>query len=322
MQRFSILSLLFAALLSSAALGQDIILLNQDGEKVGIAKDVDKKEDDKKAAPETVIKVEPGDKGTSRIENGVVIIVKPDGEVQEFKLSDARSMTVTRSTQSVVGEDGKQKTKMTGKAILIGPDGVRREIDLSGGGLGGATKSKAPKSWMIGVSCSPASPVLRSQLRLEEGTGLVISRVLGGGAAEKAGFKDNDVVMFADQKPIGNRKTLTAVVNEAGAAGTDLIFTLLRGGEEISLTVKPTEREGVSRVMAEMGPDFGRMHLDLPPGFGPGFDMEFKQFGPGIIIRDGAMAPEKLFLGDFEERIQRMREEMEEMRRHMGEDRK
>ncbi len=320
MKRYSIFILAMVALFCVPALGQDIILLNQDGEKVGVAKDVDKK-----ATVDAVGEFKL-DKGAAKIKNGVITVVNADGTTQEFKMSDARSVTITRSSKSVVGEDGQQKKQTTGKAILIGPDGVRREINLGDGGIGRSmTESKMPKTWMIGVSCMPASPVLRSQLQLEEEMGLVITRVLQGGAAENAGFQQNDIVMFADQKPVGSRKDLSKIVNEAGAAGNDVTFTLLRSGEEISAIVTPTEREGVNQMMIELGPGFDGLGTGLP-SFGPGIDFEFKQFGPGIIIGrgdvDGAMLGDGEIPQGFEsieEKMTRIQEEVEEMRRRMRE---
>jgi hypothetical protein len=324
MNRISIIPLFLIALLSAPALGQDIILLNQDGEKVGVAKDVDstasnKDVDEKKVPVADDSKPKPqADKGGAKLENGVITVTNADGTTQQFSMSDARSITITRSSKSVVGEDGQQKTVKTGKAILIGPDGVRREIDLGSGGISGgsATKTTAPKTFMIGVSCTPASPVLRSQLQLEDGFGLVITRVLRGGAAEIGGFQNNDIVMFADQKPVGDRKTLSKIVNEAGTDGNKITFTLLRGGEEISATVTPTEREGVNQMMGELGSGLDGFEMDFP-GFGPGMDFEFRQLGPGIIIGRGGKGEAEAFAGDFQDQIQRIQDEMEEMRQRM-----
>ncbi|QEG20233.1 PDZ domain-containing protein [Mariniblastus fucicola] len=320
-----ILPLFMVVLCCSSAFAQEIILLNQDGEKVGIAKDLE----EKGTVVGKAIRIDAdgdAEKGSATIENGVITVVKPDGSVEEFKMSDAKSVTITRSSKTVVGEDGQQKLESTGKAILVGPDGVRREIDLGSGGLGGVvSESKGPKTWMIGVSCQPVSAVLRSQLKIDEETGLVITRVLRGGAAEQAGFAKNDIVMYADQKPVMTQKDLSTIVNEAGAEGLDVVFTVLRGGEEISLTVTPTEREGVNQMMVELGPDFGQNF----PGFGPGMNFEFKQFGPGIILGEGGDFADGFgggirleMMDEFNEKIRRMEERMEEMRRGMrGEDR-
>lgn len=327
MKRY-LLPLFLAALFSVPATAQDIILLNQDGEKVGVAKDTaakGKKDGNKIIAVKVVDDGKKGDGKTSAtIENGVIKVENADGTTQEFKMSDARSVIITSSSKTVVGESGDKKVQSSGKAILVGPDGIRREIDLSGDITNGAVAmSKGPKTWMIGISCTPASPVLRSQLQIEDEMGLVVTRVLQGGAAEEGGFKQNDILMYADEKPIADQKTLSKIVNEAGAADREVAFTLLRGGEEVAVSIKPSEREGMGQMMFEMGPGMDDFELDLP-GFDDDMKFEFKQFGPGVIIgRGGNIDVQGDEMGDFEERFKRMQEQMEELRRSMrGKDRK
>jgi len=318
MRRSTVLSLCLVALLSSSAFAQDIILLNQDGEKVGVAKDIEKQTIVKEGDDAKVV-ANDAEKGSATIENGVITVIGPDGKAQTFRMSDAKSVTITRSSNTVVGEDGKRKVERRGKAILIGPDGIRREIDLGGGGLGGSvTESQVPKTWMIGVSCKTASPVLRAQLQLDDDIGLVVTRVLQGGAAEDAGFKTNDILMFADQKPIGNRKQLSEVVNGAGAAGNDVAFTILRAGEEVSVSVTPTEREGVSQMMGELGPGI-QLPFELPE-IGPGADFEFRQFGPGVILPRDMKDLHTEMMGDMEEKMKRIQEEVDAMRGLLNDD--
>ena len=319
-----ILPLFLIALCSVPAMAQDIILLNQDGEKVGIAKDVGKKEADRRLTVVPKADKAEADKDSASIENGVVTIIGPDGKVQQFQLSDAKSVSITRSSKTVVGNDGQQKMETRGKAILIGPDGVRREIDLGNGGIGGTTSSaERPKTWMIGASCEPASAVLRSQLVLGEDVGLVVTRVLQGGASEKAGLKVNDILIFADQTSIGSRKQLSEVVNRAGAEGNNISFTILRAGEESNVVITPTEREGMNQIMVEVGPGLDGLGVDFS-GMGPGIDFEFKQFGPGLIIGNGPGGFGKLhreMMGDVEKQMKKMQEEINEMHRRIREGR-
>ena len=329
MKRFSIISLFVVALCSMPTMAQDIILLNQDGEKVGVAKDVDKKTvvDGQAVKPKPASDAKP-EKGSATLKNGVITVVGPDGKVTEFNMSDARSVTVTRSSKTVVDENGERKRESVNKAIVIGPHGIRREINLgTGGNSGMVSEKKTPKTWMIGATCREASTVLRAQLRLPEGMGLVVTQVLRGSAAAKAGLQVNDVLMFADQTRLESRKQLADTVNEAGAAGKEIPFTLLRGGDEIEVSVTPTEREGMTDVMAELGPRMGVFDMDMPV-FGGDMDFEFKQFGPGIIIGRGAgglgLDVEKMhreMMGDVEARMKRIQEEMREMQQRMREKR-
>ena len=329
MKRY-ILPLFLFTLGAFPASAQDIILLNQDGEKVGVAKNAD----DKPVAKDKVVETKP-DKGSAKIENGIVTIVGPDGKVQSFELSDARSVAITRSSNTVIGEDGLPEVTTQSKAILVGPDGVRREIDLGDEAMGRPTAdSKQPKTWTIGVSCEPVSTVLRSQLLLDDDIGLVVSRVHRGSPAEKANIKLNDILLYAGQKSIGNQKQLSEAVNEAGAEGNELTFAILRGGEEVSASVKPAERKGSNPMLGKFGPRMGGFGMGLPDP-GAAMELEFKDFGPEIIIGDGdieRLAADELhrklmrdlrenMKDNLENRLEQMREEMKEMQRQMQEDR-
>lgn len=295
-------------------LNQDIVLLNQDGEKVGVAKDV---AEEKIVAEPAAREALTEGKESATLENGVIKVVGPDGEVQEFNMSDARSVTITRSSNTVIGEDGQPRIETRGKAILIGPDGVRREIDLDNSGNGGqlVKEDKVPKSWMIGVACETVSPTLRSQLQLDEDVGLVVRRALGGGAAEEAGVKSNDIILYADQKPIATQRQLTEVVNEAGAAEREISMTVLRAGEEVSLSVMPSEREGLA--MPGLGAGFGR---GLGMGLRGADGLEFRQFGPGVILGEngfggfGAGQLHRDMMEKMNLRMQQLQEEMEAVR--------
>ena len=312
MNRLSIVSLCIAAMFGGQASAQEIILLNQDGEKVGVARDVD----EAKVVPEKPVAVEEEDVEAATLENGVIKIVSADGAVQEFNLADARSVTITRSSNTVVGDDGQPRIETRGKMILIGPDGVRREIDLDESGNSGTLvkEEKMPKSWMIGVTCEAISPILRSQLQLDEDTGLAVLRALGGGAAEAAGVQANDIILYADQEPIATQKQLTEVVNEAGAADRKLSMTVLRGGEEMSFSIDPSEQEGFAAPRVGGGLEGFNLHL---PNFGPADGLEFRQFGPGVIVGGGAGGLHKEMMEQMQQRMQRMQEQVEDMHREM-----
>lgn len=327
----SLMLLAFAGIcLNSALSAQDIILLDQNGEKVGVAKVGDKKAAEDAA---NIVQSKPGDaknkvggnakgKVKATMANGVISITREDGSTEEINLSDARSVVISRSSKTVVGEDGQQQSQTVGKAIVIGPDGVRREIELNnnGDGVSGiADDANRPKTWMIGVSVAPVSPLLRTHLKLEEGSGLVVERVFSGGAADIAGIKANDILLFAEQKLIGTREQLSQAVNEAGADGSPVNFIILRSGEETSISVKPTEREGIA--------GFGGMNLDIDALGGlkglDGMDFEFKQFGPGIIIGGQPGVDMRFeFKNEIDQRLKDMQKQVEEMHRALREDRR
>jgi PDZ domain-containing protein len=95
------------------------------------------------------------------------------------------------------------------------------------------------KYW-IGVQINEVSPALRAQLNLEENKGVLVGAVLPDSPASKADIKQYDILLsIDDQKLNGNEDVLKAI---KAADGKDIKLTLLRGGSERSVTIKPAER--------------------------------------------------------------------------------
>lgn len=320
LQKISLAALATLAMsMPALSAAQDIILLNKDGEEVGVAKE-------EKAPPRVVVvdkAAEPGKPGVSSatMANGVITITRADGTTEEINLADARSVTIARSSQ-LVDENGERKMKSVSKAILIGPDGVRREITLGDNPGGDPVRTvETPKTWMIGLNCQPVSELVRAQLKLGENTGLAVTRVLEGGASKTGGVQVHDILLFVDQTTLSTNRQLTDAVNEAGRNGHTLSLTLLRAGEEMSVSVEPAEREGMKQMMLEIGPEglggFGGDRGFFVPEM-PDFDMEFRRLGPGLILGDGLKLPRPEGMKEMTERLERMqqemRQEMEELR--------
>ena len=314
MKILSIAALCMVSLLGTSSRAQDIILLNQDGEEVGVAKDVEQKK--AAAAPQvkqTQAAETPADE-TATIKDGIITVTGADGKVlQQFKLSEARSVSISRSTRSTASADGSTIfTENLSTATLIGPDGVRREIELDAdrGADPFGKKTEVPKSWMIGVSSEPASEILRSQLKLDD-MGLVVKRVLEDGAA-KTDLKANDIILFADQKPIGTRKDLADVVNEAGAAGNKVSLTVLRGGEEVSVSVTPVERE-LAQVPRFFEGGFG--------GLDPGIDfggLDVPEFGGHLKLPQFPDVGKQFDQKAHREMLEKMQEQMQRIEEQMA----
>lgn len=105
----------------------------------------------------------------------------------------------------------------------------------------------AEPSYRIGVEVSDASSTLRAQLKLPKDQGIVIDRVLPDSPAQKAGFKEHDVLLTVDGKPLAKSEDLSAAVK--ASEGKSLKFSLLRGGQRSEIGVTPEKRnEGAYRV--------------------------------------------------------------------------
>lgn len=96
-----------------------------------------------------------------------------------------------------------------------------------------------PQGPWIGVSVGPADGVLRSQLRLPEGTGVVVTRLVPDGPAQQAGVEEHDVLLSVDGKPVAGGDDLDKVLQSARADGTPLTLKLLRRGRTLEKQVTP-----------------------------------------------------------------------------------
>jgi PDZ domain len=95
------------------------------------------------------------------------------------------------------------------------------------------------KYW-IGVQINEVSPALRAQLNLEDGKGVLVGEVLPDSPASHGEIKQYDILLaIGDQKLGGNEDVLKAI---KAADGKEIRLTLLRGGSERSITLKPAER--------------------------------------------------------------------------------
>lgn len=166
---------------------------------------------------------------------------------------------IIRKSFSSVDENGERKTEQSGKAIVIGPDGQRQEFDLGDDrnmqieipGFGGMLQKAEADSginpendavaFTLGCRCGSIHPAVASQLGLE--SGLMVTQVPKNSAAAKAGVQIHDVLLFADDKQLIGQEDLNAAVQAAGEADADVSLTLIRGGKEMSMAVKPEQRK-------------------------------------------------------------------------------
>jgi len=91
--------------------------------------------------------------------------------------------------------------------------------------------------YRIGVTLSEADDTLRSHLRLATGEGLVVTEVVGQGAAEGAGVKVHDVLIVLDGKRLTTVEAINAQIQEIKEKEVEL--RLLRSGREAAVRLAP-----------------------------------------------------------------------------------
>jgi len=86
----------------------------------------------------------------------------------------------------------------------------------------------------LGINLSRASVVLRQQLALKRGAGLVVDQVASGSPAEGAGFLQHDVLVRLDDQLLVLPQQFDALL-EAAEPDELLECTVLRGGREVAI---------------------------------------------------------------------------------------
>ena len=98
------------------------------------------------------------------------------------------------------------------------------------------------KGAYLGVNATEAPPVLRRQLGLPDGMGLVVEFVAPKSPAEEAGIKQYDVLQKLEDQRLVNPEQL-AVLVRSFKPGEEVKLTLWREGKQMTLTAKLAEHE-------------------------------------------------------------------------------
>jgi membrane-associated protease RseP (regulator of RpoE activity) len=105
------------------------------------------------------------------------------------------------------------------------------------------TRQTPEEKFRIGVSLAEADDTLRSHLQLQPGQGLVITEVIGGSAAEKAGVKANDVLLELDGKALTSPEEVTKQVQEIKDKQVEL--KIIRIGKPLKIQLAPEKNASI-----------------------------------------------------------------------------
>ena len=121
------------------------------------------------------------------------------------------------------------QTRIDQKRALANPDIQGFKIRLQGDQF----------AKVYGFDFVAADPVLRSQLSLPEGEGLVVVTVTKEGLADQAGIKEKDLIAKINKQPVENVARAHELI--AQADDRSVYFDLYRGGEPVHLTLLKPE---------------------------------------------------------------------------------
>ena len=96
----------------------------------------------------------------------------------------------------------------------------------------------------LGVAYRPVAPEVAKKLKLPAGTGMEVSQVFPGTAADRAGLKAGDIILTVDGKPLKDQEELRSAVLQH-KVGERLILEVFRRNARLKLEVilKESQRE-------------------------------------------------------------------------------
>ena len=95
----------------------------------------------------------------------------------------------------------------------------------------------------LGVYLSPVPPAMAAQLRLKKNSGLVVQAVVPGGAAERAGIQQYDVISSFDSQPVTMPQQIERSISRH-KDGEEVPVEVIREGKHVTLSVavqRPTQ---------------------------------------------------------------------------------
>lgn len=168
-----------------------------------------------------------------------------------------------------------------GPRVRITADG--QQVEVPGGAVAvavGSTTAARPSDYWLGVYCRAADDTLRAQLGLDEDQGLVVDRVAPDSPAAKAEIAQHDVLVKADDKPLGSVADLIEVLDKAKE-------------KELTIEVIHQGKKKTTKVTSAKRPEQLRTDFDVEvfPGGGDRWKIEewFKEFKPDDLLKRGPM---------------------------------
>ncbi len=91
------------------------------------------------------------------------------------------------------------------------------------------------KPWRIGVMVKPIDDTLRSYLEIESNSGVIVTKCENDSPASKAGIMENDIILFAADRPVGSLEDLRQAVEKSGES---LSLSTLRKGQRRQVVIR------------------------------------------------------------------------------------
>lgn len=278
-------------------------------------------------------------------------------ETEKETKTESRSESVqirlrsTTESNSDDEDDVEVTSSVSGKIVIVGPDGKKQEFELGDQLPEGLTKFNLSgknnlsmflhgteqmdeSRYMIGVMCEPATEVLRSHLHLGE-RGLVVTSVSEEMPAADAGLQQGDILLSVGDTEISS---LEGLVKAVGASdGSAMTFSVIQKGEKKEIEIAPKKSstklaigglpEGLQELVLEnadnliLDIDAEELHNGIKNAQNEARRMIIRRIGPGFRISDDVGFDVEEFVMDQEVEASEkgLQKQMKAMRKRLAE---
>lgn len=172
-----------------------------------------------------------------------VIVIGPDGNVQQFMLDEAPARI-----KAEVERRAAQPFKRA-QGLSIDADRMAKlELERA---AAGAAAARRPGGVWIGIEMAEPDGAIAKYFELEPGQATQIAKVHEHSPAAKAGLQAQDIIVGVNGERAAGPQALSEAV-AASKAGDKLRVMVLRKGQERELVLRPAPRE---QAAAEAGPE-------------------------------------------------------------------
>jgi len=119
------------------------------------------------------------------------------------------------------------------------PSGEARTMRDAGERLPSKSTADEPKPWRIGLMVEPIDASLRDHLDIPEKSGVVVTKCLENGPADKAGIKKKDIILSVNGRAIESIEPLRESVEAAAKNGKDLRLSVMSKGVRREVVIQP-----------------------------------------------------------------------------------
>jgi serine protease Do len=153
-------------------------------------------------------------------------------------------------------------------------------------------EGKVRRSW-LGVMVQNVTPELKSKLGLGTDEGALVSDVVSGGPAEKAGIKRGDVILQFDGQVIRSSRDLPFIVAST-PIGKKVGVDVMRENQRIHLQVKTEElkEETEAAPPSKTPPHLGIEVQDITPEMAKNYDLSRTSGVIVVRVENGSPAEE------------------------------